>query len=119
MIRMAFRNMFRQKRRSLLTALTMFGGFILGALAIGLTDGTFNGIVNAFTRSRMKTRLSRMRLAAPGTNPQSRVISKCFAHKAPSGASTRNSVAPAFSGTSRYSHTSNGPAGARPGSAGS
>jgi putative ABC transport system permease protein len=51
--RMAFRNMFRQKRRSLLTALTMFGGFILGALAIGFTDGTFNGIVNAFTRSRL------------------------------------------------------------------
>jgi putative ABC transport system permease protein len=51
--KMAFRNVFRQKRRSLLTALTMFGGFILTALAIGFTDGTFNGIINAFTRSRL------------------------------------------------------------------
>jgi putative ABC transport system permease protein len=50
---MAFRNVFRQKRRSLLTALTMFGGFILTALAIGFTDGTFNGMINAFTRSRL------------------------------------------------------------------
>lgn len=53
MFKMAFRNVFRQKRRSLLTALTMLGGFILSALAIGLTDGTFNGIVNVFTRSRL------------------------------------------------------------------
>jgi putative ABC transport system permease protein len=52
-LKMAFRNVFRQKRRSLLTALTMLGGFILSALAIGLTDGTFNGIVNDFTRSRL------------------------------------------------------------------
>ncbi len=50
---MAFRNVFRQKRRSLLTALTMLGGFVLCAVAIGLSDGSFNGMVNAFTRSRM------------------------------------------------------------------
>jgi putative ABC transport system permease protein len=50
---MAYRNIFRQKRRSLLTALTMFGGFLLSAVAMGITDGTFNGIVNAFTRSRL------------------------------------------------------------------
>ncbi len=53
MLRMSFRNLFRQKRRSLLTALTMFGGFLLGSLAIGLSDGSFNGIVNAFTRTRL------------------------------------------------------------------
>jgi putative ABC transport system permease protein len=51
--KMAFRNIFRQKRRSLLTALTMFGGFILTAVAIGFSDGTFNGIVNLFTRTRL------------------------------------------------------------------
>jgi putative ABC transport system permease protein len=50
---MAFRNIFRQKRRSLLTALTMFGGFVLAALAIGIADGTFYGIVNTFTRTRL------------------------------------------------------------------
>jgi putative ABC transport system permease protein len=53
MFKMAFRNIFRQKRRSFLTALTMFGGFILSAVAIGVTDGTFYGIVKAFTRSRL------------------------------------------------------------------
>ncbi len=53
MLKIAFRNIFRQKRRSVLTALTMFGGFILAALAIGLTDGTFNNIVNTFTRTRL------------------------------------------------------------------
>jgi putative ABC transport system permease protein len=51
--KMAFRNIFRQKRRSLLTALTMFGGFVLAALAIGIADGTFYGIVNTFTRTRL------------------------------------------------------------------
>jgi ABC-type lipoprotein release transport system permease subunit len=50
---MAFRNVFRQKRRSLLTALTMFGGFVLTAVAIGLADGTFHGIINTFTRTRL------------------------------------------------------------------
>ncbi len=53
MFKMAFRNILRQRRRSLLTALTMLGGFILTALAIGFSDGSFNGIVNAFTRSRL------------------------------------------------------------------
>ena len=53
MLKMAFRNIFRQKRRSLLTALTMLGGFVLTAVAIGFTDGSFNGIVNTFTRSRL------------------------------------------------------------------
>ena len=53
MLKMAFRNIFRQKRRSLLTALTMLGGYTLAAVAIGFTDGSFNNIVNAFTRSRL------------------------------------------------------------------
>jgi putative ABC transport system permease protein len=61
-LKMAFRNIFRQKRRSLLTALTMLGGFVLSALAIGLTEGTFDGIVNAFTRSR----LGHIQVHAPG-----------------------------------------------------
>jgi putative ABC transport system permease protein len=62
MFKMAVRNIFRQKRRSLLTALTMLGGFILTAMAIGFSDGTFNGIVNAFTRSR----LGHIQVHAPG-----------------------------------------------------
>jgi len=53
MFKMAFRNIFRQKRRSLLTGLTMLGGCVLGALALGLIDGTYNDIVGKFTRNRL------------------------------------------------------------------
>ncbi|MFZ5981039.1 MAG: ABC transporter permease [Candidatus Zixiibacteriota bacterium] len=49
----AFRNIFRQKRRSLLTILTMFGGFTLAALAIGVADGTYSYIINMFTRNQL------------------------------------------------------------------
>jgi putative ABC transport system permease protein len=53
MLKMAFRNIFRQKRRSLLTALTMLGGYVLGSVALGLIDGTYNDIIDKFTRSRL------------------------------------------------------------------
>ena len=62
MLKMAFRNIFRQKRRSFLTALTMFGGFILCAVAIGFMDGTFKSMVDTFTRSR----LGHIQIHAPG-----------------------------------------------------
>jgi len=61
-LKMAFRNIFRQKRRSFLTALTMFGGFILCAVAIGFMDGTFKSMVDTFTRSR----LGHIQIHAPG-----------------------------------------------------
>lgn len=53
MLRIAFRNIFRQKRRTLFTALSMFGGFVLAAFFIGWADGTYNGIINMFTRNRL------------------------------------------------------------------
>jgi ABC-type lipoprotein release transport system permease subunit len=53
MFRMAFRNVFRQKRRSFITALAMFGGFTLASLAIGLADGSYNQIIDSFTRNNM------------------------------------------------------------------
>jgi len=53
MLKMAFRNIFRQKRRSLLTALTMLGGYVMASVAMGLIDGTYNQIVDTFTRSRL------------------------------------------------------------------
>lgn len=49
----AFRNVFRQKRRTLLTVLTMFGGFTLAALSIGIADGTYAYIINMFTRNQL------------------------------------------------------------------
>lgn len=49
--KIAFRNIFRQKRRSLLTSLTIFGGFALATLSIGWADGSYNFIINMFTRN--------------------------------------------------------------------
>lgn len=53
MLKIAFRNIFRQKRRTILTSLSMFGGFVLAAFFIGWSDGTYNDIINKFTRSQM------------------------------------------------------------------
>jgi putative ABC transport system permease protein len=51
--KIAFRNIFRQKRRSFLTILTMFGGFVLAAFSTGWMDGTYNNIINMFTRNQL------------------------------------------------------------------
>ena len=51
MLKMAFRNIFRHKRRSVLTGLSMFGGFVLAAVFIGWADGTYNDIIDSFTRN--------------------------------------------------------------------
>jgi ABC-type lipoprotein release transport system permease subunit len=53
MLKIAFRNIFRQKRRTILTALSMFGGFVLAAFFIGFSEGTYNGIIDTFTRNQM------------------------------------------------------------------
>jgi ABC-type lipoprotein release transport system permease subunit len=49
-LKMAFRNIFRQKRRTVLTALSMFGGFVMATVFIGWADGSYNGIIDNFTR---------------------------------------------------------------------
>lgn len=51
--KIAFRNVFRQKRRTILTALSMFGGFVLAAFFIGWADGTYNNIIDTFTRCNL------------------------------------------------------------------
>ncbi|MFZ0391852.1 MAG: ABC transporter permease, partial [Calditrichia bacterium] len=53
MLKIAFRNIFRQKRRTILTMLTMFGGFTLAAFSIGWADGSYNFIINMFTRNQL------------------------------------------------------------------
>ena len=50
-IRIACRNVLRQKRRSLLTALMMVGGFVLTSLSLGITHGSYSHLINLFTRS--------------------------------------------------------------------
>lgn len=49
-IRMAARNIFRQKRRSILTALSIMGSFILCSMAIGLVYGTYGKVIDTFTK---------------------------------------------------------------------
>jgi ABC-type lipoprotein release transport system permease subunit len=53
LLKIAFRNVFRQKRRTILTALTMFGGFALAAISIGWSDGSYHRIIDLFTRNRL------------------------------------------------------------------
>ncbi|MEJ2108576.1 MAG: ABC transporter permease [Acidobacteriota bacterium] len=52
-LKIALRNMLRQKRRTILTSLTMVGGFLLAAVSIGWSDGTYAYIINMFTSDRM------------------------------------------------------------------
>ncbi len=52
-LKMAFRNVLRQKRRTLLTVLTITGGFVLAAVSIGWSDGSYNVIIDMFTRNQL------------------------------------------------------------------
>lgn len=52
-LKTAFRNVLRQKRRTVLTLLTIFGGFTLAAVSIGWSDGSYSYIINMFTKSRL------------------------------------------------------------------
>ena len=49
-IKMAFRNIFRQRRRSILTALMMTGGFALFSFSVGMSEGMYGNIIDMFTR---------------------------------------------------------------------
>jgi ABC-type lipoprotein release transport system permease subunit len=51
LFRLAFRNIFRQRRRSLLTALSIGGGYILCALSLSLLEGSYNNLIQLFTLS--------------------------------------------------------------------
>lgn len=53
MAKVAFRNVLRQKRRTLLTVLTMMGGFALAAISIAWSDGSYNVIIDKFTRTQL------------------------------------------------------------------
>ncbi|GBD99709.1 ABC transporter permease YtrF precursor [bacterium BMS3Abin07] len=49
LVKIAFRNIFRHKRRSLLTGLMMAGGCLLFAVFIGMVDGSYGLLINMFT----------------------------------------------------------------------
>ena len=48
-LKIAFRNVFRQRRRSLLTGLSMTGGYILFVFSYSLLEGSYSGIIDIFT----------------------------------------------------------------------
>lgn len=52
-LKIAFRNIFRQKRRTILTALAMVIGFMLSSVFIGWSDGIYSDIIDSFTRNRI------------------------------------------------------------------
>ncbi len=52
-LKIAFRNIFRQKRRTILTALAMIVGFMLSSVFIGWSDGIYSNIIEMFTRNRI------------------------------------------------------------------
>ena len=52
-LKIAFRNIFRQKRRTILTALALIVGFTLSSVFIGWSDGAYGNIIAMFTRNRI------------------------------------------------------------------
>ncbi|HQJ61329.1 MAG TPA: ABC transporter permease, partial [bacterium] len=52
LFKMALRNLLKQKRRSLFTALSMVIGYTLMCVIIGLMDGGFGNIVKSFTQAK-------------------------------------------------------------------
>jgi putative ABC transport system permease protein len=52
-LKMAFRNIFKQKRRTILTGLSMVVGFFLAVIFIGWSDGAYNNIIETFTANRL------------------------------------------------------------------
>jgi putative ABC transport system permease protein len=52
-LKMSFRNIFRNKRRTVLTGMSMIGGFTLAVIFIGWADGTYYSIIDSFTRNQL------------------------------------------------------------------
>lgn len=49
LLKLAFRNIFRQRRRSLLTALSLTGGYVLCVFSFSLSEGSYNNAISFFT----------------------------------------------------------------------
>ncbi|EAR07326.1 ABC transporter, permease protein, putative [Reinekea sp. MED297] len=50
MLKLAFRNILRNKRRTILTMLSMFGGYVLLTLSISVQNGSYVQVIDFFTR---------------------------------------------------------------------
>lgn len=51
-VKLAWRNIFREKRRTLLTVFTMTGGFFLASVSIGWMKGSYENMIMFFTSGR-------------------------------------------------------------------
>lgn len=51
MLKLAFRNILRNKRRTLLTMLSMFGGYFLLVISISMQEGSYEQVIDFFTRN--------------------------------------------------------------------
>jgi len=51
LFKMAFRNIFRHKRRSLFTGLLMAGAYVLFSVSLGVTEGSYSQMIDFYTRS--------------------------------------------------------------------
>ncbi len=49
-LKLAFRNILRNRRRSLLTLMSMGGGFFLLCLTLSMSEGSYSNIINIFTQ---------------------------------------------------------------------
>ena len=49
LFKMAFRNLLRNKRRTLLTSLMMIGGYTFISMSLALVNGSYGQIISAFT----------------------------------------------------------------------
>lgn len=52
-LKIAYRNIYRQKRRTILTVLTMMGGFVLASISIAWSDGVYSSVIDLFTRNKL------------------------------------------------------------------
>jgi ABC-type lipoprotein release transport system permease subunit len=52
LMQMAFRNIFRQRRRSLLTGLTIAGGYFLLSILQGIAEGSYAHMIRIFTQNQ-------------------------------------------------------------------
>ena len=50
LLRMAFRNLFRQYRRTILTGLSIGGGYIVFVLSVSLVEGSYGNVIDIFTK---------------------------------------------------------------------
>ena len=53
LVKIAFRNLFRQRRRSLLTGMAMVAGYVLTSLSMSVGYGSYGHVIDTFTRSHI------------------------------------------------------------------